>query len=203
MARLKDRHRSLAREAFWDEHGKDSYECPGCGRKHSECESGIEVHHKSGHPLDNRAENLTGMCRLCHMLEEGKKPAQKHIEELRDHYCDIGNQEKQSENIQEKQAVYCQNPQTGETYKLREVHTPQIPYSIEVFIDEHVNTEPKHDEWANPFGFWWDIFNEKFPEGDFTPADLLWGLQEIAGADFGIEDDPGNDVIMVYGVSYQ
>jgi len=88
MSRLRNRHRSLAREAFWNEHDKDSYECPGCGRKHSECQSGIEVHHKSGHPLDNREENLSGMCRLCHMLAEGKKPALKHIKELRDMFTE-------------------------------------------------------------------------------------------------------------------
>ncbi len=85
----KDRSRNLARDRFWEEHDKESYRCPGCGRGIDETDYPVEVHHKNGEPFDNSKENLVGLCRLCHMLREGKKPSVEQIRELRDQYDEM------------------------------------------------------------------------------------------------------------------
>jgi len=80
---FKDRSRRLARESYWEDHDRDSYECPDCGRSEDEIRGSFEVHHKNGEPLDNRPENRVALCRVCHNLREDKKPSIKEIEYLR------------------------------------------------------------------------------------------------------------------------
>jgi len=138
------------------------------------------------------------------MLEEGKKPAIKHIRELRDGFKEADQHcrgKSEGIGIDEKQTWYQQNPQTGEWYELKDVHTPIISHEVELFIEEFVNTEPKRDRWANPLKFWWDQYENAFGTEDTSPAELLWGLQEIAGAD--VEYDEDHDGITVYGVAIQ
>jgi len=81
---MKEKHRRLARERYWEENGRDSYKCPDCGRTEDEIDGSFEVHHINGEPLDNRVENHVALCRLCHNLRENKKPSVKSIEKLRD-----------------------------------------------------------------------------------------------------------------------
>jgi hypothetical protein len=82
--RMKEKHRRLARERYWEENDRDSYNCPDCGRTEEGIEGSFEVHHINGEPLDNRVENHVALCRLCHNLREDKKPSVKSIEKLRD-----------------------------------------------------------------------------------------------------------------------
>jgi len=83
MSNFESRSRRLAREAYWEKHDRDTYECPDCGRTQGEIQGVFEVHHKNGEPMDNRPENQIALCRLCHNLREGKKPSLQHIERLR------------------------------------------------------------------------------------------------------------------------
>ncbi|MFD1512667.1 hypothetical protein [Halomarina rubra] len=55
----KARHR--AREVFWGVHDRDAYRCPSCGGR-----GPFEVHHRNGDWLDNRRQNLIGVCHACH-----------------------------------------------------------------------------------------------------------------------------------------
>jgi len=86
MSSHKNMSRKVAREVYWDEHDRELYECPDCGRTEGEFPGTFEVHHVRGNPMDNRVENLVGLCRLCHPLREGKKPSIDHIESLREGY---------------------------------------------------------------------------------------------------------------------
>lgn len=80
----KDRHRGLARKVFWEAHSQDGYQCPDCGRRGADLLRPFEIHHKNGDPMDNREQNLVGVCRPCHNIREGKKPSIREIENLRD-----------------------------------------------------------------------------------------------------------------------
>lgn len=82
--RIKDSHRRLAREVFWEEYDRENYKCPDCGRTETDLETGFEVHHKGGHAMDNRPENLIALCRPCHNLREGKKPSINEIQNILD-----------------------------------------------------------------------------------------------------------------------
>jgi len=71
-----------------------------------------------------------------------------------------------------------------------------------LFIEEFVNTDPKHENWVNPWGLWWTEYERRFGTEDISPAELLWGLQEIAGAEIETEENErGQDTVLVYGVS--
>ena len=76
-------HRKIAREVYWDMYDPAEYNCPDCGRTERELKRGFEIHHLNGDPLDNRLENLVGLCRLCHMVREGKKPSLDQIKRIR------------------------------------------------------------------------------------------------------------------------
>jgi len=83
MSDFKDKSRKLARQKYWNENDRDSYECPDCRRSEDEIIGTFEVHHKNGEPLDNTPDNHVALCRVCHMLREDKKPSKKHIDNLR------------------------------------------------------------------------------------------------------------------------
>jgi len=84
MAEFKNKSRKIARDVFWGENNRDTYQCPDCGRNEEEIPNGFEVHHKNGKPMDNRPSNLIGLCRLCHNVREEKKPSLEDIQHLRD-----------------------------------------------------------------------------------------------------------------------
>lgn len=84
MSKFKNRSRKIARESYWEEHNRATYQCPDCGRTEDEVQGRFEVHHKNGEPMDNRPENQVGLCRLCHNLREGKKPSIEQIRHLRE-----------------------------------------------------------------------------------------------------------------------
>jgi nucleoside 2-deoxyribosyltransferase len=104
MANFKDRSRKLARERFWEENNRDQYYCPDCDRLENEVHGKFEVHHKNGEPLDNRPENHVALCRLCHMLREGKKPSTKNIKKLRKQLTT--NSEKEAKETKGTPSVY-------------------------------------------------------------------------------------------------
>jgi hypothetical protein len=81
--RMKDRHRRLARERFWDEHDRSEYECPDCGRSKPDVGK-FEVHHKDGDPHNNSIQNLIGLCRYCHCVREDRKPPMEAIVAMRE-----------------------------------------------------------------------------------------------------------------------
>jgi len=67
------------------------------------------------------------------MLDEGKKPALKHIEELRDEFKEVGQrsgEQYEDWGIDEKQTWHEQNPQTGEWCEVKDVHTPMISHEV-------------------------------------------------------------------------
>lgn len=82
-SRFKDRSRRIARERYWREHDRDSYQCPDCGRTEEETHNGFEVHHEGGDPYDNRFENLVALCHVCHCLREDRKPPIEAIRAIR------------------------------------------------------------------------------------------------------------------------
>lgn len=84
MSDFANRSRRLARERYWNEHDRNGYQCPDCGRTEDEIVDTFQVHHKSGTPFDNREEALIALCGLCHRLREGKKPSLKRIKALRE-----------------------------------------------------------------------------------------------------------------------
>jgi len=94
MKKYNNRSRRIARELYWENHDKDTYECPDCGRTEDEIVGGFEVHHKNGEPMDNRPENQVGLCPLCHNLREGKKPSIEQIKNLRSGSKPQGNETK-------------------------------------------------------------------------------------------------------------
>lgn len=98
MSDFKSRSRRLARERYWEEIDRDSYQCPDCNRSEGEIVGTFEVHHKNGEAMDNRPENHVALCRLCHMLREGKKPSDRHIRNLRSQYKSAGQQLESSNN---------------------------------------------------------------------------------------------------------
>lgn len=83
---VKHSSRRRAREKFWEEHDRDNYTCPDCGRGRSEIRKDFEVHHQDGDPTNNTLSNLIGLCQACHNLREGKKPSLSEIQYLRDQY---------------------------------------------------------------------------------------------------------------------
>lgn len=76
--------RSIARKRFWNEHNKQTYRCPDCGRTNDEVEGSIEVHHQNGSPYDNRVQNLIGLCGVCHALREDRHPSKDRVRRLVD-----------------------------------------------------------------------------------------------------------------------
>jgi hypothetical protein len=103
MTDYTDKSRRLARETYWQVHDRDTYECPDCGRSEEELQGTFEVHHKNGQPLDNRLENRVALCRVCHLLREGKKPSQAAIQRLRDQYANAA-----EPSLPESVRVYCE-----------------------------------------------------------------------------------------------
>lgn len=83
MREFKNKSRKIARDLYWQENDRASYQCPDCDRSEDEILGKFEVHHKNGEAMDNRPENHIGLCRLCHNLREGKKPSKKQIRHLR------------------------------------------------------------------------------------------------------------------------
>lgn len=94
----KARSRKLARQMFWEEHNRERYECPDCGRRETDLLNTFEVHHKDEQSMNNQPENHIALCRPCHNLREGKKPSIKEIRNLRNSLrCDKENKKTESE----------------------------------------------------------------------------------------------------------
>jgi len=162
MSSQKTTSRRIARKRFWQEHDRETYECPDCDRTEDELEGSLEVHHKDGSPYDNRLENLVGLCRLCHNIREGKKPPLSEIESLRQ--------------------------QTGEEsgpeipYAVRAFLSER---AREPFDGAYVDVL---GVWQHFFESFCDD-SEVFDADDVTVNDLLNGLEQIAGAT--IEENNG------------
>jgi len=71
----KSKSRQNARSLYWENHNKQSYNCPDCGRNLDQLRTGFEVHHVDGNPTNNSLDNLVGLCRPCHNIRENKKPS--------------------------------------------------------------------------------------------------------------------------------
>lgn len=79
----EDRSRRLAREMFWEDHDRDTYQCPDCGRAEDELRRRFEVHHEDGRPLNNTDGNRIALCPMCHCIREGRKPSMEDIKHFR------------------------------------------------------------------------------------------------------------------------
>jgi len=80
MSQNKKRSREKARNTFWSDNDRRTYECPDCGRRETQLRTGFEVHHIDGDHTNNRPSNLIGLCRACHNLREDKKPSLSEIQ---------------------------------------------------------------------------------------------------------------------------
>ena len=94
--------RSIARKRFWNEHNKQTYRCPGCGRTNDEVEGSIEVHHQNGSPYDNRVQNLVGLCGVCHALREDRHPSKDRVRRLVDEVKTEGGMDSKQQGRQPK-----------------------------------------------------------------------------------------------------
>jgi hypothetical protein len=93
MSGYSDRSRKIAREMYWEENDKSSYNCPDCGRAEEEIEGTLQVHHLSETPYDNRLDQLIGLCGFCHRLREDKKPSLERIKRYRHEKGESGSAE--------------------------------------------------------------------------------------------------------------
>ena len=82
--RLRNKSRRQARELYWAENDRDSYECPACCAS----ETAFHVHHRNGDPLDNRMVNLLAICAYCHRQEHRDRVAVRRMDEWRDKFAD-------------------------------------------------------------------------------------------------------------------
>jgi 5-methylcytosine-specific restriction endonuclease McrA len=62
--------RANHRKQYWEEHDKDEYACPDCGREKGEV-SEFQVHHKDGNATNGNMSNLVALCRKCHHNRHG------------------------------------------------------------------------------------------------------------------------------------
>ena len=74
-----DRRQMQARETrrehrqwYWNEHDKQSYTCPDCGRGIEDVDR-FEVHHIDEDPFNGDPENLIALCRGCHFARHGRE----------------------------------------------------------------------------------------------------------------------------------
>jgi hypothetical protein len=159
----KNRSRKIAREAYWDKHDRQNYECPDCGRREDEISGSFEVHHISGNPLDNRPANHVALCRLCHNLREGKKPAIESIERLRDEQNQV-----KAPDFEDAMPNY----------------NISIPIEAYYFVNDEV--VKAHDSGhVENLATWWSRFQSwDFPtEQDISRLDILIALQHLTDAD--------------------
>ncbi|MDS0258529.1 HNH endonuclease [Haloarcula sp. S1CR25-12] len=82
--RLRNKSRAQAREWYWNEYDRDSYECPTCGG-----DGPFDVHHRDGDPLNNHPLNLVAICWLCHKSEHRRRRAVQRVQDWKDDYSDI------------------------------------------------------------------------------------------------------------------
>lgn len=73
---MRDYPRQGHRERFWEQHDKEQYVCPNCGRGRGEVEQ-FQVHHISGHPEDGSDRNLIALCRKCHWEKHNISPGER------------------------------------------------------------------------------------------------------------------------------
>jgi len=178
---MDDRHRKLARQNFWEEHDREHYECPDCGRRESAVVDSFEVHHINGEPRDNRSENHVALCRLCHHLREGRKPPMRCINQLRDSKRDS----------EDKAESASPDPMPDRT-------RTDIPFEVWMFVRDYVHEAP-HEPYANPFAVWWHQYEQRFGTRDITAVDLMNGLMEYSDAEVVYDYDEQR--FDVYGVS--
>jgi hypothetical protein len=82
--RLRNKSRRQARQLYWDEYDRETYECPTCGVS----DATFHVHHRNGDPLDNRLINLLAICAYCHRQEHRDRVAVRRMDEWRDKFAD-------------------------------------------------------------------------------------------------------------------
>ena len=170
---MKDKHRRLAREMFWNDHDRETYECPDCGRAESESAGRFEVHHSNGSPLDNREENRVALCRLCHCLREDRKPPIEEIRKLRD-------------QVDRGPTTLPWTVRSFAEDHCRTAKRPGWTNPLDVWIDE----------------FEMYCLESFCRPTDCTPREFLRGLEEIGGAEVKWHDGDSGYQIMVDGVTF-
>ena len=163
----KNRSRRLARERYWQEHDKEQYECPDCGRQEADIVGTFHVHHKSNTPYDNRMNELVGLCGFCHRLRENKKPKLERIERFRE---------------------YQQNQEQTN-------HRPHP--AIADFINRHVCicSEGKGYSWVDGLPVWVSFLESKLCEMGVQPtenlkSEFVYWIQRIE------TDDDHTDIVV-------
>jgi hypothetical protein len=68
-----------ARELFWSEHDKDTYECPVCGG-----DGPFDVHHRDRDRMNMHMYNLIGVCRRCHQWEHRASARRSSLQRWKD-----------------------------------------------------------------------------------------------------------------------
>lgn len=63
------------RREFWQGRDKQSYRCRECGRSREEVQD-IDVHHLEGRLEGDGRDNLTGLCRRCHLQVAHERDAE-------------------------------------------------------------------------------------------------------------------------------
>jgi len=166
--RLKNKSRKIARERYWNEHDKETYQCPDCGREEDEIQRGFEVHHDSGDAFDNSVDNLVALCNFCHCIREGRKPPIDAIEKVQNDLSEVTADK--SESVVKSPEF---EPPNDDRY---------IPMGVYQFVNKRVRA--RSQPWANPLGFWWDIFQQSsFYEENHSRLDLMNGLEEYSPAE--------------------
>lgn len=93
--RRRKQARSRHTNRYWQNHDKETYLCPDCGRG-IESVWRFEVHHIDENPLNGDPDNLIALCFECHRRRHGQEPKRESLEDWKGRIEDLGSKEKAS-----------------------------------------------------------------------------------------------------------